>query len=245
MVVPHGSGTKLFWEGYDLSTYSREATSEGTADVAETSCFQQTSKTYLAGLKDGTFSAGGIYDAAAGASAQVLESILGLASAEILHLPEGDTAGKLGIGLQTVETKFSVNSPVNDVVAWSAEGQSSVGIEPVTMIQALAAQTTTANGTGTDNGALTSLGASAYLMVTAMSGTGGPTLAVKLQHSTDNITYVDLITFTTVTAANKSERKAIPAGTVNRWLRAIWTITGTTPSFTFTVAASRQPGSST
>jgi len=226
-----------------LTSFSREASTEGTADVAEDTAFGDNSKTYIAGQKDGTLTAGGIYDAAAGASAQVLESLLGTADAEVSYLPEGDAVGKRGYGLLSIPTQFSVQSPVDDIVAWSAEAQSSVGKEPVLSLHALGAETVSGNGTGQDNAASSADGASAYLQVSAVAGTT-PSLIVKVQHSVDNSVWVDLITFDVVTAAsdNTSQRKKV-SGTVNRYLRFTASDDVAGPlNAVFLVVASRNPG---
>lgn len=75
---------------------------------------------------------------------------------------------------------------------------------------------------------------------TAASGTT-PTLDVDIQHSIDGGTnWFDLVSFTQLTAAGdemkvEAEVDAATAEIVGDCLRAIWTIAGTTPSFTFKV----------
>ena len=84
---------------------------------------------------------------------------------------------------------------------------------------------------------LTSNGGVAYLNVTGVTGTS-PNIVVKVQHSTNNSTWVDLATFTAATAIGAQR---IPvSGTVNRYLRTLWTVTGTTPSLTFTASFARR-----
>jgi hypothetical protein len=99
-----------------------------------------------------------------------------------------------------------------------------------------AARTATGNGTSHDNGAATTNGAVAHQHVFAKSGTT-PTLDQKIQHSSDNSTFVDLIAFSQKTAAG-SERVAV-TGAINRYTREAHTITGTTPSFTGAVSLAR------
>jgi hypothetical protein len=100
----------------------------------------------------------------------------------------------------------------------------------------LAAITATGNGTSVDNAAGTTNGGIAHLHVTDVSGTT-PTLAVVIQHSTNNSTWSTLASFTTATAAT-SERITF-TGTVNRYVRASYTAGGTTPSFTSQVSLAR------
>lgn len=100
------------------------------------------------------------------------------------------------------------------------------------------ARTATTNGTGID--LLTSDGgASARVSSGAVSGTA-PTLDVQLQESDDNVTFVNIVAgggvFATITAAPASQR--INFRRSKRYVRAVATIGGTTPSFTFGVVIS-------
>ena len=80
-------------------------------------------------------------------------------------------------------------------------------------------------GSAIDNGASTTSGGGAFIIVTSVSGTS-PTADVKIQHSADNSTYADLITFTQATSAT-SEIKTIANGTtINRYIRVHNTIGG-------------------
>src|SRR4030095_11126959 len=81
-----------------------------------------------------------------------------------------------------------------------------------------------------------SLGAVAHLHVLAFTGT---TATIKIQHSTDNSTWVDLITFTAVTAAGKQRATVNTGVTINRFVRAIVSA-GTFTSMTFLLAFGRR-----
>lgn len=96
--------------------------------------------------------------------------------------------------------------------------------------------TATANGTGVDtvgydNGMV-------VLEVGVVSGTA-PTLNVKIQESDDNSSFTDVTgaTFTQVTATGNSQvlRLSNLNTTRKRYLRAVATIAGTTPSFAYGV----------
>ncbi len=100
-----------------------------------------------------------------------------------------------------------------------------------------AARTASANGTGVD---VTDYEGVATVLLTSAAGTGTtPTLDVKLQDSPDNSTWTDIpgATFTQVTNAAASEQvKAVDVQAANKFIRAVATIAGTTPSFTCAVA---------
>jgi len=73
----------------------------------------------------------------------------------------------------------------------------------------------TTNGTSVDNGASSSNGALAYLHVTASSG---GTWAFSIQHSSDNSSFSDLITFSANGSAVTAEQGTV-TGSVNRYIR--------------------------
>ena len=82
--------------------------------------------------------------------------------------------------------------------------------------------TSAANGASLDHGAATSAGLSAYLHLLAFTGTS---VTVKVQHSTDDATWADLASFTTL--SDVGAERIETAGTVNRYLRVITTGTFT------------------
>lgn len=100
------------------------------------------------------------------------------------------------------------------------------------------AATASVNGSGVDTLGYNS--AAFILEVGAVSGTT-PTLDVKIQESDDNATFTDVAgaTFTQVTASNNSQILRVEGlGTDRkRYLRAVATIGGGTPSVTFAVVA--------
>jgi hypothetical protein len=62
--------------------------------------------------------------------------------------------------------------------------------------------------------------------VWALDGGTTPSVAIKIQHSPDGTTWTDLITFTTKSAPG-SQRVTLPSTTtVNAYLQATWTLTG-------------------
>jgi hypothetical protein len=95
--------------------------------------------------------------------------------------------------------------------------------------------TKTATATGTAIPIDEYSGVIAYLNITAASGTT-PTLDIKFQDSPDNVTFHDIpsAAFTQAITTGTQRLSVTPAG---RYIRAVATITGTTPSFTFDIQA--------
>lgn len=121
MAFVHGKGTAVTIDGDDLSAYSTNVQFNRSADTHDVTTFGKTSKVYAAGLKDGTATLQGIYDATAlvGPSA-VLGPLVGGAAVELVYMPEGDTTGKPARTVDVLVTAFEETAPVADMVTFSA-----------------------------------------------------------------------------------------------------------------------------
>jgi hypothetical protein len=98
------------------------------------------------------------------------------------------------------------------------------------------AKTATGNGTTLDFGTTPTTSMKVYgaIWVTAISGTGTPTITVKIQ-SDDNsgmTTPTDRITFSAVTAIGAQFATPITFVAGERYWRMVWTVSGSSPSLT-------------
>ena len=96
--------------------------------------------------------------------------------------------------------------------------------------------TADANGAGADL-----QGYQGVLKIVLDSGAGGgttPTLDVKIQDSTDNSSFTDVVgkTFAQVTTIASLQSLGIDTRAVRRYIRAVIAITGTSPTFGLAVA---------
>lgn len=238
----HGRGTHVFVDRYELTTFLREASAPRSVDVAETSAFGTFDKTFVVGMREGRFSAAGMFDGTPAAVDPVLAGILGQeAAVSVTYAPEDMTIGRRALVLEAEESSYEVSSPINDVVAIGTEFMASGGIHPGVILHGVTAgETATGQSASVDNAAASTFGAIANLHMIANDRNAG-SIVVKVQHSTDNSVWNDLITFTSVNFATLAAQTLAVAGTVNRYTRAQWTVTsGATGSYTFAVAASRK-----
>ena len=137
-------------------------------------------------------------------------------------------------------TSYEVSSPVGDVVSVSYDAQSDGGIDQGVSLAALASVSATTTGSSHDNSASSANGGVAQLHVTANTWSANTTL--KVQHSADNSTWADLATFTVVaTTVKTSERVIVTSGTtVNRYLRAVATLSAGTGAITYQISFARR-----
>lgn len=236
----HGRNTQILVDQYDLSIHLNQSDSDAAISMGETTGYRAPgfARTYLPGLRGGTLSLAGHWDAAAGATDPVFNAALGTDAGQIVT--RGFDGLALGAVVQMVLSRFTSKrdtDPLDGIIGVSVAIQADGGVDRGVSLHNLAAETATGNGGNVDNAVSTPNGAVAHLHISAVSGTT-PSLTVKVQHSVDNSVWIDLITFAAATAVGS--QRASATGTVNRHLRAQWTISGTTPSFTFAVAAARR-----
>lgn len=242
MAFIHGKDAAVIHGTTPLTSYLNDGSVSQDIETAETTAFGVAggAKTYITGLRDATLSASGLFDGVASAVDDVLSASIGSDTlAPVLFAQSGIAAGNRAFILQAKTTSYEVSAPVGDVVSVSYDAQADGGADDALLLTALAAVTATGNGTAQDNSASTTNGGMAQLHVTA--NTMNNNTVFKVQHSSDNSTWVDLVTFTTVaTTVTTSERVLVAAGTtVNRYLRASYTASGT-GSITFTMAFARR-----
>lgn len=241
MAFIHGKSAQVLHGEHNLSSFLNDASASADVEVAETTSFGSSAKTYLVGLKDGTVSASGMFDGAADATDEVLSASIGsdtLAPVTIGY--DGTTLGNRVTILQAKTTSYEVSTPVGDVVAVSYSAQADGGLDQGVSLAALASVSATTTGSSHDNSASTANGGVAQLHVTANSRSADAT--IKVQHSADNSTFADLATFTVVaTTVTTSERVIVASGTtVNRYLRAVNTLASGTGSITYQVSFARR-----
>lgn len=235
----HGKKTAVLLNGTDMSPFLNEATQTQEIETAETTAFSDNDKTYITGLGDGTISTSGMFDSTAGASDAVLSGLIGQEDNTFTVMPEGSTAGSRSIIANGQLTSYEVSSPVGDVVAISAEVQADGGLFSGVALNGVEVVSASAGVTASvDNGAATSNGALANLHVTANTRDGAGTF--KVQHSSDGLSWADLVTFTSVSASTTGGESITSTGTVNRYLRGSYSLAGSSGSVTYHISAARR-----
>jgi hypothetical protein len=237
----HGKNTVVLIDQFDLSGYFKESTTSRSVETSDTTAFGNSAKTYIAGLKDATMNLSGMFDGSVGAVDETMAASLGGIDDIVTVQIEGNVVGTIAHMMEAQQTSYEVSSPVGDVVSVTAQLQADGGLESGRVLAPATVVTTatTTNGTSVDNAAASTNGGVAHVHVTANANLN--TTTIKVQHSTDNSTWVDLVTFATVATTIKTSQKVtVAAGaTVNRYLRSQITTTGT-GSITTTVAFARR-----
>ena len=242
----HGKDTAVYVDEFDLTTYMTTSTTTTQNDVAETTAYASSAKSYIAGLRSGTISASGLWSGDTDGSDEELQAIIG--SAALVTIREGSAAiGGRAVLARVNETNYTITNPVADISAISCEFECTPGsVSNLTFALAQGVQLTAgasiAHGSlgalsSVDNAASSANCAAATLHVPTNTVNGNTT--IKVQHSANDSSWADLISFTAVgSTAKTSEIKAV-SGTVNRYLRVTASTAGSSGSITFMVAAAR------
>lgn len=251
MAFVFGTGTRVWMDGRQAACIINEITQEAELDEAEVTTLCSTLKDYIPGLAEVTIELEGYFDTNTVSPANTMEALFHskISSSEVFPVtfaPDG--GGDIGDGVYLMNgflQEYSIENTVDEAAAVEATMRCSSSLARGRVLHTdITARTVTGDhgnapsATTVDNTTSTANGGIAVLQVSAVSGTT-PTLVVKVQHSANGTTWADLATFSSQNSVN-GEYVTVPAGTtVNRYLRAQWTITGTTPSFNFNLAFKR------
>lgn len=244
MAVPHGSSAVLLVNGFALTGFAKSAVVTATQEALDKTVFGLAAKAKVPGLKHATFSAETFFDdTSTTGSWDVLRGLYSgqapgvPAPATISFFPNGATVGAQAEMIYANTMKLDQKIVVSDLTMATIDTEAEQdAADAGASLHALSAEVGTVNGTAVDNGAATANGGVGTLHVTAIAG-AAPSVVIKIQHSTDNSTWVDLITYAAATAANTSQRTEVAAGTtIRRYRRIVCTFGGTTTSITFAVA---------
>ena len=219
----HGKNAVVLLDNTNLSTTLTDASISLTADVAETSTFTASSKTFVSGLKDGTATLSGYFESSSPDADAEFLSQLGSSGSAFSIAPIGYTRGNPTEFGSVIETSYDRSADIGSVVAVAVAFQFDGDAYNGKSLLAPTAITSSSNQTGVDYGAAGTNGGAGVLHCTVKSGS--PTLDVKIQTSADNVSYSDYITFTQATGTT-SELKT-SASNPARYARAVLTFGGT------------------
>lgn len=125
MAFVHGKDSVFTINAVPLTAFLDSAALSNSVDMAESSTMGVEAKTYVSGLSDSTISISGKYDSTAVSGPDVvLNGLVGGDAAVAFEFgPEGGTTGKVKYGGNCFLTAYNVSAPIGDVVAFTAEFQ--------------------------------------------------------------------------------------------------------------------------
>lgn len=218
--------SRIFVGSLAWTQYTRSKSLSMDTAMLDVTTLNDADMQYIPGQNSGTVALDMLLDNSGAAGSQFITLNTWKSATQVVTLCfEGTTRGAPVWEIVADQGNFTVNSAASDVVAVSGSYNTDGVIGYGVVIDPLQAITVDGNQTAVDNGASTANGGIAHLHVTAFSGLTSNSVIVE--HSTDNITFATLGTFTLVSGVT-SERLVIAAGTtVNRYVRVRDDVTGT------------------
>jgi len=193
----HGRYLAVLVNQFDLSRYLNKFSGQRNAPELECTTFLASAREYVPDFTDGTVTLEGFYKSSPvdlETAAEVFrQALTNSTNAVITICPElATTYGKRALLQDGVETKHMVDAPAAGLIMSNADFRGA--LDHGLLLAQQAARTSTGNGTSHNNSVTSNGGAVGHLHVFEAGGTT-PTLDVKIQHSLDDSTWVDLITF--------------------------------------------------
>lgn len=153
--------------------------------------------------------------------------------------PDQSSVGSLAYATQALRSSYQLGGTVGEMAPWTGKASSSwplvrgqIAHPPGTP------RTATGTGTGLQLGAVPA-GRRLFLFLHVLSASGTtPSLTVRVESDSDNTfaSPTTQLTATAATAAGGQSLRTAGSAITDTWYRLGWTISGTTPSFTFVAA---------
>lgn len=238
----HGKLTRIFLGGKDASPFLNSAEVSQSTETKESSAFGTTAKTYIPGIREGTMSIGGMYDGTIGALDELMSSLhtTDPTYACTLFYDGGIAVGRACRLAEVRQTSYDASSPVDDIVTVSGELQID-GTVPFGYVLNNEAPVASAviTGAAVDCGAssATTKGGKMHLQIPV--NTRSTAVQVKVQVSTDNSVWTDLLTQNVNAGQTGGITLSQSTGAVNRYIRTLITPTAGTGSAVIIVAFGR------
>jgi hypothetical protein len=237
----HGASVGLLIDGFDLSGAFPDFNMESSQAMHDRTAFGNPAIVRVPGLKNGKATGQAFVDPTAITGSLAVLKGRYTGSSPSTPIPAVIARGLSGFALggrvdlgYFHQSSLAFKFIITDLEKVTFNGEPSANaIDYGVSLHALAAETSFPfNGASVDNSAATANGGVFAVFVTAIAG-AGPNVVYKVQHSTDNSTWVDLATASAITVVNSVARIEVAAGTtVRRYLRLVITNGGTTSSVT-------------
>lgn len=125
MAFKHGKDAAFLLGTDDLTTYADNISWKRKRDTGETTTFGKDDKTYLAGLRDASFTVTGKYDKTATTGpAAVINAALASDTATVAKIREEGTGASLPeVEVSCFCTGYEESIPVGGIITWTADFQ--------------------------------------------------------------------------------------------------------------------------
>ena len=117
MAAIHGKNGYLLVNAQNFSTYLKSTGLDQSTDVVDVTTFGGNSKSYIAGLHDGTIPLEGVWDTTVDG---YLEAIKTAGSVAFVYAPAGNTAGNVTYSGNAILTSKNISQDMGSEISFSA-----------------------------------------------------------------------------------------------------------------------------
>jgi len=235
MAIP-GKSSVILMDGRDMGDYLSSIDLARSGSALDATVFNSSeNKEYIAGgLVDASLSGDGLFDSQNIDS--TLNSALASTAAKVwTYWPQGMSTGSFGYGMQALETKYDIKTPLEEVVSMSIEAQSKVAADRI--VSLFNGVISSSSGNGATNAGTSSVdGMVGYIQRT---DTGAGNIATAVIQHTSGSTWATLITFSAV-SAQSGQRVATGSTAIKKNVRFKYTMSDSTATATANVGFSRK-----
>lgn len=216
--------------GYELACFLKSFKPEAESEALDATVLCNNYRSYQQGFKGGMLSAEGLFSADS-VNTDDIHDVFSAAyvagSNNVITASFGAiTVGDPAVMLNGPQLKYSIDDVVGQLIMVAAEFQASDGMNFGAWLMNAQLNAGTNNGTAVDNAVLTSNGG---VLQVHLQNTSASDVDVKVQHSSNGSSWSDLAgaAVNNLSAAHAAGTAMVaPGTTVNRYLRAVATITG-------------------
>ena len=228
----HGKGTKVYADGYDVSSVLNSSNTPSNREEFDTTTYGATAdKDFQAGDWDGTVDIAGFWKNDLAGLNPVADRIKD--ATLIIVAPAGVAAVGAPARVASVfNTKFENPSTAADIIPLSASYRADDGIAVGKFLKIPGVVVATGNGTSVDFGQQSS---GRWATGVALLSINAGSLVAAQQHSADNSTWVTAATSAALTAAGHKAYLS-GTGTLERYRRIIYTLAGGANAVNFVAA---------
>ncbi len=221
MSVQLAKWTKIWLHGYHLSTDFNNSVIGSTSDELESGGFTL-DKRYKKGRVDSIMTLDGFFATQTHAALQVVDNSPSKICTKALGNNALPIIGDPTASLDAQQMNYDVSPPLNELIAVTAQLKAKNSNIEWGNLLADVIITDDISLASYDSGASSSNGGVGIFHIAALSA--GDTITGKIQHSSDDSVWADLIVFTLDGTAILAERLTV-AGAVDRYLRADLVVT--------------------
>ena len=216
-----GKKNRVWMNGLRMSRYIDSLDLQRQADALEVTVLENDDKNFIAGLRYDAVTFTGIFDGSSDKPSEQVAKVLGSSSLQVwTQTPEGDAVGKLAQMWQANETQVDIQTPANGRIALNGACMPTKAVKAGKVhIQGTVALTSTGAQTSIDNAVATAAGGRAHFHLTNIC-TGLTGFTAKIQHSSNNSAWGDLLTFSQTSTGGAT---STASGTIKRYTRGIVT----------------------